>query len=157
MIVQESRGSSSVERIPRLPQPREGKRFLRFESDIDRGFGLALRFAPPFIKSIGKNETSASLVGRPKGGFLRQGFGARINHAIADFGVLCPRRNQSPLEKFHAVLAVVRHNSNSPERERYVVTGSHLIGSRDCEAGKSFCQSFRVRFQCKSSTHASSC
>ena len=50
-------------------------------------------------------------------------------------GVLCPRRNQSPLEKFHAVLTVVRHNSNRL-RGSNIVTGIISSGAGIVKPGK---------------------
>src|SRR5262249_25518895 len=95
-------------RAPYVPQPRKGERLLRLEMNPHRG--LAPSFFPPLIEAVSGNNTAASIDERLEGRQLRQCFGSRVNHSIADTGVCGPMRNQTPLHEPALIASMMTDN-----------------------------------------------
>ena len=73
-------------RFPRIVQTRKAERFVRFEPDEHGRFLCSL--GAPFVKAIGDNETTPLLKRMFEAGFLRDRFGARVDHTRSDLGIL---------------------------------------------------------------------
>ena len=114
-------------RVPHVPKAGKGKGHAGVERDVHGRFGSAIGVALPFVKSGCGNEASLFFVRHPKRGFFRKGFSPRIDEAIADFAVFCPRRNQPPFEGVCTRLMGVGYRGNILPR-RDVVSLGHRGG-----------------------------
>lgn len=88
-----TRGLSSL--LPTFPQAskREGGAVILQMNEIGL---LGFAFFLPLVKLIRDHQAASSFKGAFEGRFFGDRFSSGIDHAVANFGVFRPRRNQSP-------------------------------------------------------------
>lgn len=127
------RAVAALRPAPTFPQA--GKRERLLVGELEAIGQLLLAFLFPLVEAIGQNQAAAAGECGAKGWFFGQRFGAGVNQACGNFGILGPAWNEAPVEQGQLPF---RANSRLPDdgdglRRRYVVAGRNQNVRRQVE------------------------
>ncbi len=94
--------------MPFVPKAGEGEGRAVFHVNEVRDFCFFAAQCFPFVESIGGDDAAFVFEAAAKGGLFGDGFSTRVDEAVRDGGVFCPRWDQPPRKEIRFVFGIIR-------------------------------------------------
>jgi autotransporter-associated beta strand protein len=135
---------------PMLGQPGECEGAIFLQPDIVRLLRLGVGALLPLVEAVRDDQAPAPLERRAKRRLVGDCLRAGVDHAVADFRIVGPRRDQPPVAELPLPLAVLQRDRQHLLSRRDVVAQSEV---GDFEKPECLGDFLRRRAKCESTAH----